>query len=115
VFIDLHKAFDVCSHEILPQKLKHFGIKDKALDWVRIYLTNQVQQVDIDGNLSEQATLNISVLQGSILGPILYLCFINDLPNSSALKTLLFTDDTQGYAARNNFPALMDQVNRQKT
>jgi Reverse transcriptase (RNA-dependent DNA polymerase) len=73
VFIDLRKAFDVCSHEILLKKLKNFGIKDKALDWFRSYLASRVQQVDIDGNLSEQATLNISVLQGSILGPILFL------------------------------------------
>jgi ribonucleases P/MRP protein subunit RPP40 len=92
----------------MPHALKHFGIKDKALDWFRSYLTNRVQQVDIDGNLSEQATLNISVLQGSILGPILFLCYINDLPNSSALKTLLFADDTQGYAAGSDLPVLMD-------
>jgi Reverse transcriptase (RNA-dependent DNA polymerase) len=108
VFIDLCKAFNVCSHKILLKKL--FGINNVALEWFRSYLANQVQQVDINGNLSEHATLNISVLQGSILGPILFLCYINDLPDSSALNTLLFADDTQGYASGNNLPLLNDQV-----
>jgi mannose/fructose/N-acetylgalactosamine-specific phosphotransferase system component IID len=110
-FIDLQKAFNVCSHKILLKKLKHFGINNIALEWFRSYLANRVQQVDVGGCLSDLTTINISALQGSILGPILFLCYINDLPNSSALKTLLFADDTQGYISGKNLPLLIDQVN----
>jgi Reverse transcriptase (RNA-dependent DNA polymerase) len=111
IFIDLHKAFDVYSHDVLLKKLQHFGINGKAHDWFRSYLTNRKQQVDIDGHLSDQITINISVLQGSILGPILFLCYINDFPGSSALKTLLFADDTQGNATGKKLPELIDRVN----
>jgi Reverse transcriptase (RNA-dependent DNA polymerase) len=113
IFIDLRKAFDVCSHKILLKKLKYFGINNIALEWFRSYLANRVQQVDVGGCLSDQTTINISVMQGSILGPILFLCYINDLPNSSALKTLLFADDTQGYMSGKNLPLLIDQVNNE--
>jgi hypothetical protein len=61
--------------------------------------------------LSDQVTINISVLQGSILGPILLLCYINDLPNSAALNTLLFADDTAGFKSGKNLPELMDLIN----
>jgi hypothetical protein len=107
----LRKAFDVCSHKILLKKLQKFGISNVALDWFRSYLADRRQQVDINNNLSDQITINISVLQGSILGPILFLCYINDLPNSSDLNTLLFADDTAGLKSGKNLPLLMDQIN----
>jgi hypothetical protein len=82
-----------------------------ALDWFRSYLADRRQQVDINNNLSDQITINISVLQGSILGHILFLCYINDLPNISDLTTLLFADDTAGLKSGKNLPLLMDQIN----
>ena len=79
IFLDLKKAFDVCSHEILLKKLKKFGIDGSALDWFASYLSNRKQKVDISGNLSSESIINISVLQGTTLGPILFLCYINDI------------------------------------
>ena len=79
IFLDLKKAFDVCSHEILLKKLKKFGIEGKAHDWFKSYLSNRKQKVDIMGKLSDETTINISVLQGTTLGPILFLCYINDI------------------------------------
>ena len=81
IFLDLKKAFDVCSHNILLKKLKKFGIEGKAHDWFKSYLANRKQKVDIMGNLSDETTINISVLQGTTLGPILFLCYINDIFN----------------------------------
>jgi len=79
VFIDLKKAFDVCSHTILLKKLKHFGINGKAHDWFTSYLSNRTQCVDVNNTLSDEKQLLLSVIQGSILGPILFLIYINDL------------------------------------
>jgi hypothetical protein len=79
VFFDLKKAFDVCSHEILLMKLSKMGITGNALEWFRSYLSDRQQIVDINGTFSNLRRIKISILQGSILGPILFLCYINDL------------------------------------
>jgi Reverse transcriptase (RNA-dependent DNA polymerase) len=76
LFLDLKKAFDVCSHQILLRKLEKFGIMGTALLWFKNYLSGRSQCVDINGCLSVPRSINISVLQGSILGPILFLCYI---------------------------------------
>ena len=93
------------------KKLKHLGVKNKVLDWFQSYLSNRSQQIDIKGSISEPRQINISVLQGSILGPILFLCYINDLPSASTLMTGLFGDDTQGLAHGKHLPNLIDKVN----
>jgi len=94
VFLDLRKAFDVCSHEILLKKLKKMGIQGTAHKWFESYLSNRTQCVDIAGSLSEQIALDISVIQGSTLGPILFLCYINDFWTATSLFSVLFADDT---------------------
>jgi hypothetical protein len=94
VFLDLKKAFDVCSHSILLKKLKKMGINDTALEWFRNYLSGRSQKVDINGTLSDSKDINISVIQGSILGPILFLCYINDFWSATTLFSALFADDT---------------------
>ena len=94
IFLDLKKAFDVCSHSILLHKLEKMGIRGVTLDWFTSYLQNRMQKVDINGNLSTSKSLDISVLQGSILGPILFLCYINDLHLCTSLFTTMFADDT---------------------
>jgi hypothetical protein len=111
LFLDLRKAFDVCSHNILLKKLKKYGINGIALDWFTSYLKDRKQKVDIDGHLSEESIFNISVIQGSILGPILFLIYINDLFSASNLFKLMFADDTAGLASGDNLPELFNFVN----
>ena len=95
VFLDLSKAFDTVDHNILLDKLEHYGIRGVALDWVRSYLSNRLQFVQFNGQCSSPQTICCSVPQGSILGPLFFLLYINDLNNvSSLVELILFADDT---------------------
>ncbi len=114
VFFDLKKAFDVCSHDVLLMKLDKMGVKGTALNWFRSYLSERSQVVGIKGNLSRSRKIKISILQGSILGPILFLCFINDLLHVTTLFTLMFADDTFSLQAGSNIKDLIHTVNNEK-
>ena len=95
VFLDLSKAFDTVDHNILLDKLEHYGIRGVALDWVRSYLSNRLQFVQFNGQCSSPQTICCGVPQGSILGPLFFLLYINDLNNVSTLvELILFADDT---------------------
>ena len=111
VFFDLKKAFDVCSHKILLMKLNKMGIRGTALEWFKSYLADRTQIVDINGSHSRSRKIKISILQGSILGPILFLCFINDLHHVTSLLTLMFADDTFTLKSNNNLNNLIHEVN----
>ena len=111
IFLDFKKAFDTVSHKILLKKLKNFGITGMAHSWFTSYLSDRKQCVDINGNISSSKNINISVLQGSMLGPILFLCFINDLPNCTLLNAFLFADNTAVLASHKNLPDLVAIVN----
>ena len=87
------------------------GITGIALNWFKSYLSNRKQKFDINGNLSESKDLKISVLQGTILGPILLLCYINDLPQATNLLSRLFADDTACTASHSNLETLINQTN----
>jgi hypothetical protein len=113
VFLDLRKAFDVVPHDILLLKLSKLGINGIALDWFRSYLGGRNQKVEINGALSDLELITISILQGSILGPILFLCFINDLPNCVDLFTLLFADDTASLSSGPELDPLLTKVNNE--
>ena len=94
-FLDLSKAFDTLDHSILIEKLKYYGIKNKSLDLLTHYLTNRQQYVDFNDTMSNFLTITTGVPQGSILGPLLFLIYVNDIANASILfKFILFADDT---------------------
>jgi hypothetical protein len=111
VFLDLKKAFDVCSHEILLKKLKKMGINGTAHNWFTSYLQGRSQCVDIEGNFSEFLDLDISVIQGSTLGPLLFLCYINDFWTCTNMFSVLFADDTTGLAKGANLQELVSYSN----
>jgi hypothetical protein len=99
IYFDLSKAFDSVPHHYLLHKLKSFGINSTLHAWLTSYLTNRLQRVLINGSLSEWLPVTSGVPQGSILGPLLFLLYINDLPNILSENTLcaIFADDTKIY------------------
>jgi hypothetical protein len=110
IFLDLKKAFDTVPHALLLKKLQKLGITGTALNWFSSYLSNRTQKVEVNGTLSDSQELNMSVFQGTCLGPILFLCFINDLPNATDLLAVLYADDTTGLDSDSELPTLMARV-----
>ena len=93
VILDFSKAFDKVSHRHLLLKLEHYGIRGPTLSWIGDFLTNRTQRVMIEGTQSETAPMTSEVPQGSVLGLLLFLCYINDLPTCVSSDIRLFADD----------------------
>ena len=111
IFLDLAKAFDSVSLEILLRKLHYYGVRGKALELFKSYLSCRSQFVKLNGVKSSLARVEFGVPQGSILGPLLFLIFINDLPNASKFYIKLFADDTFLCAQNKDFADLERDVN----
>lgn len=108
VFLDLAKAFDSVPHERLLIKLYSLGIESKLLNWLRHFLTCRKQRVVVRGTFSDWAPVISGTPQGTILGPILFLSYINDIVDSVSSKIKLFADDTKIYRELRN-PSLDEQ------
>ena len=95
VFIDLKKAFDTVDHSILLHKLDFYGFRGKTNAWFRSYLQHSTQVTVIDHRSSNKSVVTYGVPQGSVLGPLLFLLYVNDMYSSSnKLNFYLFADDT---------------------
>ena len=97
ILLDFSKAFDKVKHSKLIWKLHQYGIRSNVLRWVQAFLGNRSQSVVVKGEESDSVPVCSGVPQGSVLGPILFLIYINDLPDTITSKVRLFADDTALY------------------
>ena len=114
IYLDYAKAFDTVDHNVLLSKLKAYGVSGQLLTWFADYLSGRHQRVVIDGATSQWAPVTSGVPQGSLLGPMLFIIFINDLPDVAIgdVFTSLYADDTKVYR---NINTIEDCMSMQKT
>ena len=113
ILLDLQKAFDTINHEFLLYKLEAYGVRRVCLDWFTSYLSKRSQCVSINGKVSKPLLIDCGVPQGSILGPLLFIIYVNDFPNSCKnIIPFLFADDANCVYARpkNETSTLQDEV-----
>ena len=112
IFMDLSKAFDTLDHLILLKKLNDYGVEGPVLDWFSSYLTGRQQYVELDGVSSSFSQLSTGVPQGSILGPLLFLIYMNDIPNASTFfKYVLYAVDTTLFSTINISAGATHEIN----
>ena len=112
VFLDLKKAFDTVSHDILLKKMYAYGIRGNAFKLLKSYLTGRTQYVIYDGVQSATLPIKCGVPQGSILGPLLFICSLNDIGNiSDILYRILYADDTSVLLNGNNYSNIIELLN----
>ena len=109
--LDLSKAFDSINHDLLLQKLSKLGLGEKSINWCKSYLTDRKQQTRFSNFTSTMETVTSGVPQGSILGPILFICFVNDLPEVfKNCKIMSYADDTQILVAAKKTTEIKHQI-----
>ena len=112
MFLNLSKAFDTVDHAILLRKLYFYGVRGIALKWFCDYLSNRKQYVLYNSVQSNTQSISFAVPQSSVLGPLLFLIYINDMPNSlTHSKAILFADDTTIYISSNNVDNMFHKLN----
>ena len=99
IYLDFSKAFDKVPHKRVLLKLKGIGIKGQLLEWISDWLSNRSQQVQVKGSLSDWAMVKSGVPQGSVLGPVLFLIYVNDIDEKVTCNISKFADDTKIYAS----------------
>jgi len=113
VFLDLKKAFDTVDHGILLSKLNAYGLGGAVGNWFKSYLSNRSQKCYVNGHLSSNSTLLCGIPQGTILGPLLFLLYINDLPNClEHSQARMYADDTNLTFASNNIDDINYHLNQ---
>ncbi|KAL5265672.1 hypothetical protein ACHWQZ_G006407 [Mnemiopsis leidyi] len=115
IFIDLSKAFDTIDHRKLTTKLEHYGIRGNALQLISSYLSNRKQYVNVLDIKSDELPVHYGVPQGSVLGPLLFILYINDICNiSTDAKLVLFADDTNIFVAAESISKVYEIANKCK-
>ena len=94
ILIDLQKAFDTVNHKILPSKLVAIGFSEKTAVWFKSYLTDQAFKVNINNCFSDLSKISCGVLEGSVLGSLLFLLYVNDIPQVVHSHLFLYADDS---------------------
>jgi len=112
LYFDFRKAFDTVPHERLLIKMQSYGITGDLLDWTRSFLTNRFQKVKVNNSFSSNEQVPSGIPQGSILGPILFTIFINDIPVSLSSVCKIFADDTKIYNSANKNDIVQSDVNK---
>ena len=95
IYLDFQKAFDSVPHQRLIHKISSFGVHGNLLEWIKNFLSNRKQQVVLNGHMSQSVPVTSGVPQGSVLGPLLFIMFVNDLPLVVSGPTYMFADDTK--------------------
>ena len=114
VFIDLSKAFDTVDHDILLKKLELYGLRNNKLKWFKSYLYKRKQFICFNHSRTETKEITCGVPQGSILGPLLFLIYVNDLKKASTiLDPIMFADDTNLFYSHSNIKTLFKTVNEE--
>ena len=112
ISLDLAKAFDTVDHTVLLKKMEYYGLRGKVNDILSSYLTNRFQFVSANGLISDQLPVQMGVPQGSVLGPLLFLLYINDMPQvMRSANVVMYADDTTLYSSSNNINDLFNILN----
>ena len=114
-FLDLKKAFDTVKHEMLIHKLEHYGIRSVALDLFSSFLTNRFQYVSLHNSQSSKKLITYGMPQGSVLGPLLFTVYINDISSITSTHPRLFADDTCQILKDSKFENLNHKIETEVT